>query len=269
MALTVKAIEKLKPDPAKRREVPDGTVGSLYLVIQPSGEKSWAVRYRYGGKPRKLTLGPLYKPDPLDKEAKAPAPVLGRPLDLKGARMLAGRALDAVASGRDPGVEKIAARRLAASGVADRDRFDTVAVQFITRYARPKNRSWLEQARYLGLKPDPADPDKLVTIPGGLADRWGDRNLGDIRKRDIIDELDARVDHAPIAANRWLATVQKMFSWAVARDLIEVSPCTGVAKPATETLPRPHPHRQRTAAGRGLPPTGWAIRSARGSRCWR
>ena len=30
----------------------------MYLVVQPSGAKSWAVRYRHGGRPRKLTLGP-------------------------------------------------------------------------------------------------------------------------------------------------------------------------------------------------------------------
>ncbi len=57
-ALTVQAVEKLRPDPTKRLEVPDGLLAGLYLVIQPSGAKSWCVRFRHGGKSRKLTLGP-------------------------------------------------------------------------------------------------------------------------------------------------------------------------------------------------------------------
>jgi len=62
-ALTAAAVERLKPDPHKRREIPDGLLHGLYLVIQPNtGAKSWAVRYRFGGQPCKLTLGPLSLP---------------------------------------------------------------------------------------------------------------------------------------------------------------------------------------------------------------
>ncbi|SOC09634.1 Arm DNA-binding domain-containing protein [Rhodobacter maris] len=55
-ALTTKAVEAAKPDPAKRYEVPDPALSGLYLVVQSSGVKSWALRYRFGGKPAKLTL---------------------------------------------------------------------------------------------------------------------------------------------------------------------------------------------------------------------
>lgn len=60
--LTARAFELAKPDPAKRREVPDAALPGLYLVVQPAGGKSWAVRYRAAGKPRKLTLGPQSTP---------------------------------------------------------------------------------------------------------------------------------------------------------------------------------------------------------------
>jgi hypothetical protein len=43
--LTTIALEKLKPGPT-RREIPDGRVGGLYFIVQPSGKRSWA--YRYG-----------------------------------------------------------------------------------------------------------------------------------------------------------------------------------------------------------------------------
>src|ERR1700686_1596189 len=56
MRLTTKYIENVRPDPV-RREVPDSTPG-LYLQLQPSGHRSWAVRFRINGRPSKLTIGP-------------------------------------------------------------------------------------------------------------------------------------------------------------------------------------------------------------------
>jgi Arm DNA-binding domain len=55
-ALTAKRIEGA-PSGSIRKEIPDGLLVGLYLVVQPSGAKSFAVRYRYAGQPRKLTLG--------------------------------------------------------------------------------------------------------------------------------------------------------------------------------------------------------------------
>ena len=40
-----------------RAEYPDGGCAGLYLIVQASGRKSWALRYRFNGDPRKLTLG--------------------------------------------------------------------------------------------------------------------------------------------------------------------------------------------------------------------
>ena len=56
-ALTTKTVEAIKPDPKQRCEIPDQALSGLYLVVQPSGAKSWALRYRYAGNPKKLTLG--------------------------------------------------------------------------------------------------------------------------------------------------------------------------------------------------------------------
>jgi hypothetical protein len=56
--LTATLIQNQKPDPSRRLEVPDGAIVGLYLVVQPSGAKSWAVRYRAAGQSRKATLGP-------------------------------------------------------------------------------------------------------------------------------------------------------------------------------------------------------------------
>src|SRR3954451_12603308 len=60
--LTPLAIKNAKPG-AERREIRDYGCQGLYLVIQPSGAKSWAFRYRFAGKPKKLTIGPVYISD--------------------------------------------------------------------------------------------------------------------------------------------------------------------------------------------------------------
>ncbi|SUS08005.1 hypothetical protein DF3PB_5540001 [uncultured Defluviicoccus sp.] len=54
--LTTKAVEAMKPG-RSRREIADDLARGLYLVVQPSGGKSWAVRYRINGKPTKDTIG--------------------------------------------------------------------------------------------------------------------------------------------------------------------------------------------------------------------
>jgi integrase len=53
--LTAIAVQNLKPG-AARREVSDPGARGLYVVVQPSGTKSFAIRYRYAGKTRKMTL---------------------------------------------------------------------------------------------------------------------------------------------------------------------------------------------------------------------
>ena len=47
-ALTVRTVETIRPGPS-RKEIPDRHLPGLYLVLQPSGARSWAVRYRISG----------------------------------------------------------------------------------------------------------------------------------------------------------------------------------------------------------------------------
>ena len=81
--LTAKGIEAVRAAD-DRRELPDDYMRGLYLVVQPTGSKSWAVRYRHGGRSHKHTVGPY------------PA------FDLKQARDAAAKVLRAVAEGRHP-----------------------------------------------------------------------------------------------------------------------------------------------------------------------
>src|SRR5829696_2012663 len=103
-ALTVQSVERLKLDRNKRLEIPDGLLPGLYFVLQPSGVRSWAMRYRHTGKSRKLTLGPY--------------PVLG----LGAARARAREALQVLAFGRDPAAAKQDALRAVRLGDPNADR---------------------------------------------------------------------------------------------------------------------------------------------------
>jgi len=209
--LTVAAIDKLKPGTA-RREIPDAGMPGLYLVVQPTAAKSWAVRYRHAGRTRKVTLGPY--------------PRIG----LVAARERAREALEAIDMGRDPGAERLVAKARQVDPSIDRDAFGNVAREFIERHAKPRNRTWAQSAKLLGLGSD------LATRRGGLAERWHARDVHDIRRRDILAELDAIVDRgAPKMANRTLAALRKLFNWAVSRDILAASPCAGVKAPAPET----------------------------------
>ena len=118
--LTDVLIKKLAT-PEKRREVPDGKVTGLYLVVQPSSMKSWALRYRFAGAPRKLTIGPY------------PA------VDLATARRRAQEALGALAGGIDPTGMKRASKAAARAVEAAHDRLSDVAGDFIEKHAKRKN----------------------------------------------------------------------------------------------------------------------------------
>jgi integrase len=94
--LTDRAIKSFKPGPV-RREVADAGCRGLYHVIQPSDARSWAFRYRFGGKSCKLTLDPR--------------------LSLADARVAATEAARKVAKGHDPAQDKRADQAKAADTV--------------------------------------------------------------------------------------------------------------------------------------------------------
>jgi integrase len=60
----------------------------------------------------------------------------------------------------------------------------------------------------------------------------GTRDFTTIKKVDIIKLIEGIHDRgAPTHARNTLAAMRKLFNWAVSRDLLEASPCSGVAAP--------------------------------------
>jgi integrase len=213
-ALTVEAVKKLKPRPV-RREVPDALMPGLYLVIQPSGKKSWALRFRLGGRPRKFTLGeyPVIELDEAREQARTAL-------------------LAAKKEGCDPLVERRKTQALAAIAIGDTVTIEDAVKQYIKVYCRPANRSWRETARTLGLKPDPDDENRFTRTGNGIVANWGGRLVRDISDYDVQTRLDTIAAKYPQAANQEHAFLRKFFRWCVSRKIITASPCKDVERPA-------------------------------------
>ncbi|MDM8167018.1 site-specific integrase [Roseovarius sp.] len=200
-ALTTKWVEALKPTQT-RREIPDPALTGLYLVVQPSGAKSWAVRYRYAGKPKKLTLGKW--------------PIMG----VADARAAASEAIEAVERGDDPSAAKKSAKaaRIEAQ-LSERDKIKTLIEQYAKRHLS-------------GLKSGATVRRELERH---VVAAWGERDIQDITRRDVIDLLDRIADSGRVvSANRVRSYIGTFFNWAVDRDIISASPAQGVKPVAKE-----------------------------------
>lgn len=205
-ALTAKSVDQAKPDPKKRREIPDGLLAGLYLIVQPSGGKGWAIRYRHGGKSRKLTLGGY------------PAFGLGE------AREAAKEALQTVAKGGDPASQKRISKQEAAEG---RDLFENVVADFLKRHRTKRD----------GTVPRSL-PEIKRMFEHDVLPRWRGRRIQDITKRDVNELLDGLIDKGVGSmTNRVFSIVRLLMNWAVGREIIDLSPCVGIRPPAAE-VPR-------------------------------
>jgi integrase len=235
--LTAIGIEKMRAT-KDRREIPDAGCPGLYLVIQPTGAKGWALRYRRpDGRSAKLSLGSVY-----EKPGKEPdtAPAIGGHLTLAAAHRLVTALRHEIAQGRDPAAAHLKAKadqRVAAQHAAS-NTFASAARDFIDKHARPKVRRWKELARLLGI-----EPDTLELIPKGLADRWATRPVAEIDGHDIhgvVDEarrlgipgLGRRTDGpSESRARKLFAVISKLFAWLIRDRRVTANPCASVARP--------------------------------------
>lgn len=205
--LTVRSIEAVKPGPS-RREIADGAMPGLYLVVQPKKQRdgkelpptlSWAVRYRYASRPRKMTIGPY------------PA------FSLVQAREAAAAAIRRVAEGRDPGAEKLASE----AERSDEDNLvSNVLDDFMRRYVKVENRESTAGATetFIGKYVKP---------------KWKRRNIQSIAKRDVIELLDGIANGgAPASAVRVHAILRRFFNWCVERDILFLSPMATIKPPS-------------------------------------
>jgi len=196
-ALTAAAVDRLKPPAEGQIEHFDTGFPGLALRISYGGSRAWVYFYRIHGKQRRLTIGTY--------------PVLS----LADAREAWRAAKAAVDRGEDPAAAKAEAKR------REPDTVRSIGESFITKYARPRNRTADEVARMFELHLYPA---------------LGHRRIENVTRRDILDLLDTvEARSSGARANRVLANIRRLFSWAVERGIIEASPVANVRAPGQET----------------------------------
>jgi integrase len=236
--LTAAAVLRFTPG-AKRRRIPDPGMRSLFLIVEPSGRKSWAMRFRVGGnRITKMTLGPC---DLTGKEMQA-EPIIGQPLTLAAARQLATQVHRQRALGHDPSADAKAtkARQRAVVIEAASNTFAAAAKEFIEQHASRKTRRWQEQARLLGYQPTASG---LEIIPKGLAARWSDKAVSSIDGHDIhgivaetrergAPGLERRSDEPTESrARAMLSVLSRLYRFLVQHRRVETNPCLGVHRP--------------------------------------
>jgi integrase len=176
--ITDLGVKNLKPR-AQRYERPAGN--GLFLVVQPSGHKSYAVRYRYAGKTRKLTLP--------------------GGLSLAAARREAANALYQIEQGTDPGVARVQQKQ--AQRLADRDTFAAIAAEYFRREGR-------------GLR---SVKRRQQTIDRLVLPVIGSRPIGAIKRSEIVRLLDqVEENNGPSMADDVLAFVRKIMNWHATRS---------------------------------------------------
>ncbi len=132
-------------------------------------------------------------------------------IKLAEARERAREAIRSASKGEDPAAEKQQART--AETIAE------LAAEYLEKHAKRKKRSWREDRRILDTYVLPA---------------WKHRAIADVTRRDVRQLLDGIAERAPVMANRLLACVRKMFSFAIDQELVEHNPAARMPRPGTE-----------------------------------
>lgn len=190
--LSDRKVAALQPLPS-RVEYFDRSLPGFGVRVSPEGRKSWVLLYRNGGKRlRRLTLG-VY-------------PTIG----LATARELAQSALRDATVGKDPAADRQRARQ---------HTFDALTDRYLEKHAKPRKRSWRDDARMIRVE----------------LDAWADRPAASITRTEVRELLDGIVDRgAPVAANRVLALIRKIFNFGLDQEWVESNPALRVARPSIE-----------------------------------
>jgi hypothetical protein len=158
--ITVKQVQNL-PAKDERYEVADHGCPGLYVVVHDSGAKSWAYRYRFCGKSRKLTIGGAYT----DKGIEI--------IKLADAREIANEARVQVARQIDPGEAKKEARAQASKEVASS-----------STTLRAVAEAYLDQNSHLRSADHRRKVFERLIFP-----RLGDRQVESIKRSEIAELL--------------------------------------------------------------------------------
>jgi integrase len=197
-----------------RYEVPDSACPGLHLVVHPSGKKSWAYRYRFSGKSRKLTVGTAFT------EAGIAVIAIG------DARDIADEARVSVARQIDPGEAKKAGKRRAAEEVA-------TAANTLRAVAE----TYLDQPEYKRLRTIERRRDVFTRL---INPKLGDKQIEGLKRSEIVAVLDQIAKASgPAMADFALATLRRVLHWYALRSDDYTNPIMrGMARTSTKERAR-------------------------------
>lgn len=193
MIFTDLMIRKMKPGDRKYYQ----REGNGFTIrVLPTGVKTWLFIFSFDGKRHEMNLG-IYPAVSVEK-----------------ARQKYNDARKELLNGKNPAAAAYEAKeeQRKAPTVSD------LCGEYIERHAKRFKRSWRKDERILNYDVIPA---------------WGKRKAADIEKRDVVSLLEGILGRdAPGMANNTFQVIRKMFNFAIERDILKYSPCTGVKMPA-------------------------------------
>lgn len=192
----------------------DAAVSGFGLRVTAAGHRSFILQYRAGkgraAPVRKWTIGSY-----------------GSPWTAETARTEARRILGEVAGGGDPARQRSEVRQ-AKREAKDAERRGEAVPGSVAAVVK----DWL--AKDQATNRDVANVRRIMELD--VVPVIGAMQIVTVRKRDIIGVIDRVAERgATVKANRVLAHMKRLFSWAAGRDLIDASPAQYVERPAPET----------------------------------
>lgn len=231
MKFTDPYIRSLKAEPKMYQQREGEGFG---IRVLPSGHKIWIFTYTFDGKRRQMNLGSY--PDVSLADAKTLYKAAYSTLHDK-------------TNPRDPQEERDQKHNEAREKREERRNALTVADlvdEYIKKHAKKFKKSWQDDERLL--RKELLNEEKRKGVIDEWCKRsekeatdWGNRKVEDITKRDMTLLLESVIERGtPSMSNQVLKIVRKMFNFAVERDILKHTPCTGVKALA------PNNRRERT-----------------------
>jgi len=202
MTLTDVAIRKAKPAD-KTQRLFDG--GGMYLELSPAGGKWWRLKYRFGGKEKRLSLGTY--PD----------------TGLADAREKRGAARQLLAAGVDPGEQRKAAK--AAGEERSANSFEVIAREWHAK----QSATWVDlHASRI-----------MLRLENDVFPWLGNRPIADITAKELLATVNRIVDRGAVeSAHRVLQNCGQVMRYAIATGRAERNPATdlrGALPPVKQT----------------------------------
>jgi integrase len=212
--LTKTAVEKI-PHAEKGKQIDyyDSELDNFGIRVSHTGKKYFVRRY-IGTKRVRVMIG-------------------SHPVKTaEDARSEAIKQLGAMESGHDPNKTKRELIRLEEEAKLNIT-VQVLVSDYIEKHAKKFKRSWQEDERILHKEllheQRKKGDDSWSKRRGKGAIDWSQRKAVDISKRDIVKLLEGIIERgSPGMSNNTFQVVRKMFNFAVERDILPYSPCTGV-----------------------------------------